>query len=29
MSSRSAWVAAFGFLCLMGLPLAWLTFIYG
>ena len=29
MNSRSAWVAAFGFLCLMGLPLTWLTFIYG
>ncbi|AQZ35508.1 hypothetical protein BHQ29_20980 [Pseudomonas sp. LPH1] len=25
MSSRSAWVAAFGFLCLVGLPLTWLT----
>ncbi len=25
MGSRSAWVATFGFLCLVGLPLAWLT----
>ncbi|MBH3341631.1 hypothetical protein I5L51_21195 [Pseudomonas mendocina] len=26
--SRSAWVAAFGFLCLAGLPLTWLTVTY-
>ncbi|MEO9332350.1 hypothetical protein [Ectopseudomonas guguanensis] len=28
MGSRSAWVAAFGFLCLVGLPLTWLTVTY-
>ncbi|MGY4826472.1 MULTISPECIES: hypothetical protein [Stutzerimonas] len=27
--SRSAWVAAFGFFCLVGLPLTWLTVIHG
>ncbi|MBD9653384.1 MULTISPECIES: hypothetical protein [unclassified Pseudomonas] len=26
--SRSAWVAAFGFFCLVGLPLTWLTVTY-
>ena len=29
MGSRTAWVAAFGFLCLVGLPLTWLTLTYG
>jgi hypothetical protein len=29
MGSRSSWVSAFGFLCLVGLPLATLVFIYG
>lgn len=29
MNSRSSWVAAFGFLCLVGLPLAILVFLYG
>ena len=29
MSSRSSWVTAFGFLCLVGLPLAILVFRYG
>lgn len=29
MSSRSSWVAAFGFLCLVGLPLLWLTVTHG
>jgi len=28
MGSRTAWVAAFGFFCLVGLPLAWLTITY-
>lgn len=28
MGSRSAWVATFGFLCLAGLPLTWLTVTY-
>ncbi|VXB94277.1 hypothetical protein [Pseudomonas sp. 8O] len=28
MGSRTAWVAAFGFLCLVGLPLTWLTVTY-
>ncbi len=28
MGSRSAWVATFGFLCLVGLPLTWLTVTY-
>ncbi|SDQ02185.1 hypothetical protein [Ectopseudomonas guguanensis] len=28
MGSRSAWVAALGFLCLVGLPLTWLTVTY-
>ncbi|WP_417702266.1 hypothetical protein [Pseudomonas sp.] len=28
MGSRTAWVAAFGFFCLVGLPLAWLTATY-
>jgi hypothetical protein len=28
MDSRSAWIAAFGFLCLVGLPLTWLTVTY-
>ncbi|MEQ9726793.1 hypothetical protein ABRP29_14240 [Pseudomonas sp. WHRI 8822A] len=27
-ASRSAWVAAFGFFCLVGLPLTWLTVTY-
>lgn len=27
--SRSAWVAAFGFICLLFIPLAWLTLTYG
>ena len=29
MGSRTALVAAFGFFCLVGLPLTWLTFSYG
>lgn len=29
MGSRAAWVAAFGFFCLLGLPLTWLTLTYG
>ena len=29
MSSRSSWISAFGFLCLVGLPLAVLVFLYG
>lgn len=28
LGSRSAWVATFGFLCLVGLPLTWLTVTY-
>ncbi|TRO41790.1 hypothetical protein [Ectopseudomonas mendocina] len=28
MDSRSAWVATFGCLCLVGLPLTWLTVTY-
>lgn len=28
MGSRTAWVAAFGFFCLAGLPLIWLTVTY-
>lgn len=28
MSSRTAWVAAFGFFCLVGVPLIWLTLAY-
>ncbi len=28
LGSRAAWVAAFGFFCLVGLPLAWLTITY-
>lgn len=28
MGSRTAWVAAFGFFCLVGLPLTWLTVTY-
>ncbi len=28
MGPRSAWVAAFGFFCLIGLPLTWLTVTY-
>lgn len=28
MGARSAWVAAFGFLCLVGVPLTWLTLTY-
>lgn len=28
MGSHSAWVAMFGFLCLVGLPLTWLTVTY-
>lgn len=27
--SRSAWVAAFGFSCLVGLPLTWLIIVHG
>jgi hypothetical protein len=27
--SRSAWVAAFGFFCLVFIPLTWLTLTYG
>lgn len=29
MGSRSAWIAVFGFLCLVGAALAWLTLSYG
>ena len=28
MGSRSAWVATFGFFCLVGLPLTWLIVTY-
>ncbi|OZB32172.1 MAG: hypothetical protein B7X51_07315 [Pseudomonas sp. 34-62-33] len=28
MGSRTAWVATFGFLCLVSLPLTWLTVTY-
>ena len=28
MGPRSSWVAAFGFFCLVGLPLTWLTVTY-
>lgn len=29
MGASSAWVAIFGFLCLVGLPLSWLVLAYG
>lgn len=29
MGPRSSWVAAFGFLCVVGLPLALLVLLYG
>ena len=29
MDPRSSWVSAFGFLCVVGLPLAFLVFSYG
>lgn len=29
MGPRSSWVAAFGFLCVVGLPLTFLVFSYG
>lgn len=29
MGSRTSWISAFGFLCLVGLPLAILVFLYG
>ncbi|MBN7118825.1 hypothetical protein [Ectopseudomonas oleovorans] len=29
MGARSAWVATFGFICLVGAPLTWLTVTHG
>ncbi|HSC82602.1 MAG TPA: hypothetical protein VLC30_03200 [Pseudomonas sp.] len=29
IGSRTSWITAFGFLCLVGLPLAILVFVYG